>query len=262
MRPSGRFALFAAGLLAAPALALAGVPGMPGSSGAPSPVRTQPLAPGEVLLETGGVGVVTSRADLATITLTVISSGDTPAAAARANRTQVRRLVAAARGAGAPADASSSRREGSAAFAMTVNPGESMDGAAGAHQAPGTITIRLRDIDRVAAVREALERAGAANVALPVYALTDRAVARREARAQALALARADAEVHARNVGMRLARMVRITERVNDDLYGIAVNNAEMFRRLERMIGPARDQTEPQIVTVVMLGVDHALAPQ
>jgi uncharacterized protein len=263
VRRSGRFALLAAGLLAAPALAAAGVPGMVGTDGAPSPVRTQPLAPGEMLLEAGGLGVVTSRADLATILVLVSGSGDTPAAARRANAAEVRRVVAAARRAGAPADGIDIRDgETPNAFVTMLDPGQTRDGSTAAHRTVSTITIRLRDIARVDAVRAALEAVPAANVALPVYALTDRTAARREARAQALAAARADAEAHAQNVGMRLARMVRITERVSNDLYGLALNNAAQFARLERTVGPARDQTKPQIVTLVMLGVDYALAPR
>lgn len=263
MRPSGRFALFAAGLLAVPALAAAGVPGMVGTTGAPSPVRTQPLAPGEMLLETGGWGVVTSRADLATIAVRVSAPGDTPAAARRANSAELRRVVAAARRAGVPADGIDIREgEPPSSSVMTVNLAASMEDSTAAHRAVGTITIRLRDIDRVGAVRAALEAIPAANVALPIYALTDRTAARREAQGQALAAARADAEAHAQNAGMRLARMVRITERVSNDLYGLALNNAALFRRLEGTVGPTRDRTEPQIVTFVMLGVDYALAPR
>lgn len=261
MSLSGRLALLSAALLAGPAAA--GVPGMPGGNGAPSAVRTQPLAPGEVLLETGGVGLVTSRADLATIVVLVSRSGGTPAAARRANAAEVRRVAATARRAGVPADGIAIRQgETQSSNSMTVDPAGSPEESISAYHAVATLTIRLRDIDRVAAVRAALEAMPAANVALPVYALTDRVAARREAQAQALAASRTDAEAYAQIVGMRLARMVRITERTGNDIYGIAINHAELFRRLERVFGPGRDQTEPEVVTLVLVGVDYALVPR
>lgn len=162
-----------------------------------------------------------------------------------------------------PADAIETR-EGNTpdTFVMTLDSAASMDGSIAAQHAGGTITLRLRDIDRVAAIRAALEAAGADNVALPIYSLTERSAARREAQARALAAARVDAESYAAHAGMRLARVVRISERVGGDLYGIALNNEALFRGLQGSVSPGQPQTEPEIVTLVMLGVDYALAPR
>lgn len=262
MRASGALA-FAAALIAAPAAA--GVPGQPSAGGAGSPVRTHPLGPDELLVEVGGIGVVTTRADLATITATVQAYGDGPAAARRAAEGRARELVAAARRAGVPADAIEVRH-GQALTAMTVfdvleEPPPAEDASAGNDQDASTITIRLRDIDRAPALGSALTEAGAA-VSPITYSLIDRTEARRAARAQALAMAEADAEAYAAATNRRVARLVRLTDRIGFDIYGLAINNAALMQNMRGMQDPSAPQTSPEITTIILLGADYALAPR
>ena len=264
-RGRSRVAALLAAILAVPAIA--GVPGMTGGGG-PSPIRTDPLAPGEILLETGGIGYVTTRADLATITVRLSAGGETRAAARRAYQAEARRIVAALRGAGVPADAIATQ-VGTSGTAVTfsVYP----DPAAAPFLDPpgtpafdesGTLVVRLRNIDKVADVRAALTDLGANAVSGPVYSLTDRVQARHQAQALALAAARADAEAYAAQINMRLVRMVRLTERIGDDMYALAFNNEALFRSLRGLQSPGEPQAEPDIPTIMMLGADFALAPR
>ncbi|HST37846.1 MAG TPA: SIMPL domain-containing protein [Allosphingosinicella sp.] len=255
-----------AALLAAPAFA--GVPGMMGGEPAASPVRTHPLAAGEELIETGGVGMITARADLATITVTITSYGMDVAEARRANRIEIGRVAAAARAAGVPSDAIEVRSGDNVVTVRFVDVPENAPPPPSDISAPGTenaaaiVTIRLRDVERAGAVRAALQAAGSNDVSPPLYSLTDRTHARHQAQAQALAAARADAEAQAAQHNMRVIRLVRVTERIGTDIYAIAFNNAGLFQSVSRIQNPGAPQPQPEIVTVLLLGADFALAPR
>lgn len=249
-----------AALLAAPVAA--GVPGMMGGDPAASPVRTHPLAPGEELIETGGVGVATARADLATITITVTSYAATRNEANRANRTELDRVVAAARGAGVLADAIEIRSGATVVNLQVMDvPDSGTTPASATEMASTRVTIRLREIERAIAIRAALQAAGPHEVSPPLYSLTDRRQARHQAQTQALAAARADAEAQAALRNMRVVRLVRVTERIGNDIYAIAFNNAALFQSLRGLENPGAPQRRPDIPTIVMLGADYALAP-
>jgi hypothetical protein len=86
-------------------LAVPAVAGVPGLSmvAAQSPVSTQPLAPGEVLLEVDALGTVTTRADTATLLVRVEASAATETEARRATESAADRIVAAASSAGVAA---------------------------------------------------------------------------------------------------------------------------------------------------------------
>jgi len=254
-------AIVSAALTAGPALA--GVPGMMSAGEQGSPVRTHPLAPGEQLLEVGGIGFVTARADLATMSVSISTGGENQAAARRANRAQVRSVVQALRRIGVPADAIQTRSgEGFArTFDVTMSTPPPDLAEASAYDV-STLVIRLRDIDRVVEVRSALEAAGADNISSPIYTISDRGPGRRRAQVQALAAARADAEAHAAQTNMRIVRLVRLTERVGADLFTIALNNEALFRGMRDMPSPSEPQTRPDIPVLVLLGADFALAPR
>jgi hypothetical protein len=90
--------------------ARAGVPPI-GSGTASSPVRVQPLAPGELLLELGTIGMATAPADTASVSVTLAAEGATPGLARDALRVLERRATEAAGGAGAPVASITRRME-------------------------------------------------------------------------------------------------------------------------------------------------------
>jgi uncharacterized protein YggE len=125
----------------------------------------------------------------------------------------------------------------------------------------GSLTIRVRDMNRVAEVRNEIGRVEG-NAALfgtnAVFTLSDPGTARSEARMRALASARADAEAYATALNMRVARLVRVTDRVGVDLIGLMMS--EPGRR-STISGPETTPDGDAQVTVPV-GVDFVLAPR
>ena len=235
-----------------------------GPAAAEAPVSAQPLAPGEVLLELGAIGTVTTPADLATIMVRVEAEGESDVAAGAALRTRAQRVVDAARRAGVPAAAIAEGEVNAAPSDQAFDLADmSPPALPGATPAPGrtastVIAVRVTDMGRLQAVRAALAEAGGADLPSASYALVDNGAARSAARAQALATVRADAEAYATALNMRVARIVRVTERTGVDMLGAMYSGGPTTRRL---LGPEHDHG-PDIPTVVMVGVDFALAPR
>jgi uncharacterized protein YggE len=242
--------------------ARAGVPPF-GSGAASGPVRVQPLAPGELLLELGTVGMATAPADAASMTVTLAAEGATPALARDALQVQERRATEAARGAGAPA-ASISRRT-VPTYELTEVAMEEEGAVSGTpprpvmHRAGTTLTVQVPQIARLEPVRRALGAVENARVSDAAYTLTDPGPARRAARAEALARMRAEAELYAGALNMRVLRIVRITERTGSDLFGLALSEGPALMR--RGFNPDR-QADPDVEVAVMVGVDFALGPR
>ena len=206
-----------------------------GGGAGSSPVATQPLAAGEVLLEVNATGTVTTRADLVTLTATASAAGANAAEARRNLSAALDGLAAAARANGVAAGDISVTSSGRNVFlADAMRDMAAAQAASGARQgargatalpaptAQGELQIRLRSPERLEALRSALDAPGAATVAAPAYALSDTRAARASARTQAIAMARADAESYAQALGMRVLRIVRVTDRIGIDFFGLA----------------------------------------
>ena len=120
--------------------------------------------------------------------------------------------------------------------------------------------ITLRNVDRLPAIQAALMERGIYAVAGASYALNDDTVPRRQARAQALQKARADAEAYAASLNMRVVRVVRVTERLGLDLLSLAGSE---FQIVSQIFSPAMFRAGGgQVPTIVAVGVDFALAPR
>ncbi len=78
--------------------------------------------------------------------------------------------------------------------------------------ATNTVNIRFRDVARAGRIIDALVAEGANNVNGPSFGIADREPAMDEARTRAITAARARAEVYARALGTRVARIVSISE--------------------------------------------------
>jgi uncharacterized protein YggE len=250
----------AAGLalaLAAPAAAQIRPPG-PLRGVTATAVRTAPLAPGEVLLELGAIGVAAARADLATITITVGAEAPAFEDAQRLYRARLARIREALRGAGLPADAvQAGEDQPPGSHPPSFGTASNIDN----YWAGDVVIIEIADIDRVAAVRAALDAAGVArDESAPIYSVSDFGAALRTARVRAIAKIRADADAYAAARGMRVARIMRVTERNGTDLYRLAYGQAQRFRRGEGNMFTGREASA-DIDTGVAVSVDFALAP-
>lgn len=235
------------------------------------PVMTEPLAAGEVLLELNATGTVTSRADLATLSLEVSAQGSNEAEARAALAARISRLTRIARAAGVTAadievgDVSTTTTDPNMMMAMddampddgtTAQPPEPAEPVL-VTNARSSIELRVRNVDRVGALTEQIGTDGVFVIPIPAYTLVATEGPRRTARSQALASARADAEAYAAAIDMRVLRVVRVTERVGFDFLSMMMSE----RSMQRAMGMSAN-SGPDIETTIILGVDFALGPR
>lgn len=234
---------------------------------AAAPVAAQPaaapaLAPGEVLLELGATGESHVPADRARIVVMITARGADSTEARSALEGAVRQVTAAAVAAGvATTDVRSVRRSPSLGFvgneAPSEDPTQFFVGAGPRGFASQMLEVIVRNPARADVVRTALDQAGVGAVSDPVYRTEHEDEARRAARADGLARARADAEDYAAATGMRVARITRINERMPTDTVGWAAFSV-MMRRGFDVDMPAATGVETQ----VYVSVDFVLAPR
>lgn len=257
-------------------LTLALAASAPLAATAQAPVSTAPLAPGQVLLELNATGSVVTRADSVTLVIRAAGEGATVQEANEAAQREAARIAGVARanaGAGASVEIGTEQTlpayeaaEMAAMDAMNAAVAEmnemAMDENSMGMEMPQRmhaavpVTVRLRDISRVEALRQALFSSAVTTLASePVYALADPASAQREARTRAIAAARSEAESYANALGMRVVRIARVTERLGFDFAAMIMGEQRMRRQFE-------ENHSPDIETSVSIGVDFALAPR
>ena len=253
-------------LIAASLLAAFSFGSMP--AWADGPVSLPQLAPGEVLLEVNGLGIVRTPASSAVVAGTLHGYGPGEAEAQRALEAEVQRITAAARAAGAgTGDITVDRvpvpNESLRIFEVTAPPAADTAEPPAPRQfgAQATVTVRLRNAARA---RELHARFGGEDPVMsyrgPQYVLEDEAPARRESRGRALAAARADAESYAAAAGMRIVRTLRITEREGFGFAGMTVTERSAGERIG--MSWMRRSADPIVETIAVVGVDYVLAPR
>jgi uncharacterized protein len=235
---------------------------------AQAPVSTQPLAAGEVLLEVNALGLVTTRADRASLSFSITGSGETETAAradVTRNIAEIRALVRAQGVTDAdiviqPVSAYSDASllgSNATTYDVSENGAEAVPHATASAQAE----ITVRNVERATAIQTALTDRGIyVGTGSITYALNDDSAPRRAARAQAIQKARADAETYATSLNMRVARVVRVTERLGLDLLGLAASESQMVGQI--FSTAALRASQGQVPTIVVVGVDFALAPR
>lgn len=252
----------------AAALMAASTTMVPAPAAAGSPASLPQLRPGEVLLEVDGFAAVRTPATSATLSTTVWGRGATEAAARSSLDAEIRRVREAARGAGAaPADITAGppiRNHGNTIF--DFDPALTADSGAGApseYAVRSVVVIRLRDASRAAELHGLIGSGDVTAWNTPTYDIADHAGPRREARRQAIAAARADADSLAEAVGMRIVRTLRITERAGLDFAGMFLTEQHAMERFGPGPGrAARPGGEAAVDTIAVVGVDYVLAPR
>lgn len=227
-----------------------------------TPVRTAALGPGEQLLELGGLGYVAApsdRVELAAQFIVIAEPADQAAAerAFAARRTGLRAALAAA---GVPAEdvlTGSDLPTGMTPTMIDVAP----DGMASTPLYPETVRIRTRP-DLLPAVRDALARFSAREIGRPAYFLADPAPSQRAARLDALARIRARAEIQAEAGGLRVLRIMRISERGGVDAMAAMVADVQAIRGQGRPLNPIEGAGNPVTEVITLLNVDFALGPR
>lgn len=177
----------------------------------PAAAQMQPpalLADG-TRLDVVATGEVTRVPDIARIGAGVVTQAPTAAAALSANGARMNRVLAALKRAGvADRDVQTSAVSLSPNYRYDQNQPPVLTGYGASNQ----VTIRFRDIASSGTILDALVREGANQINGPTLEIDRPEPALDEARVRAVTAARARAEVYARAAGMRVVRILSISE--------------------------------------------------
>jgi uncharacterized protein YggE len=210
------------------ALLAAAAPTLPAAAQTmPSPA-VAPLGPNSAILSLTAEGRSTRTPDLALFTAGVVTQGRTAAEALTANSRQMAAVVAALRRAGvAERDIQTSslslnprytspEREAMVRARETrelyVPPVEPSAPRIVGYDARNHVQVRVRRVGEMGRIIDALAAAGANEIHGPNFTMDEPRSALDEARASAVAEARQRAELYARAAGMRVVRILSITE--------------------------------------------------
>ncbi|MEG8040389.1 SIMPL domain-containing protein [Sphingomonas sp. LR60] len=194
-------------MLPALMLSAAAVLATPAAAQVALPMAT--VVPEGTVLDVTATGRVSRTPDLATITAGVVTQAPVAAAALAENAQRMDAVIKALKAAGLAArDLSTSNVALSPQYRYQDGKPPVVTG----YQASNSVAIRFRDIAKAGAVLDALVRAGANQIDGPNLSLSDPDAALDEARTQAIAKARARAELYAKAAGLSVGRIVAINE--------------------------------------------------
>jgi uncharacterized protein len=174
------------------------------------------IAATSTLLTITAEGKSTRTPDLAVFSAGVVSEGRTASEALAANAAAMNKVIATLKKAGiADKDVQTSQ--------ISLNPvyGQQVVGPNGqitqeprivGYQASNMLTVRSRDIAGFGKVLDALVGSGANQINGPMFQMSDPAAAMDEARTGAMKSARARADLYAKAAGLRVVRIVSISE--------------------------------------------------
>ncbi|HEX8126334.1 MAG TPA: SIMPL domain-containing protein [Allosphingosinicella sp.] len=245
-----------AGLAAA--LALAALP-----TGVAAQAVPVALAPGEVLLQVHAYGSHPARPDVMTITAGVVTTAASAREAMAANSALAGRIIDAVRSHGVEArDAKTTEISVQPRFEEMSEDEEERARRVGraprilGYVASNRLELRLRDLAKAPDLIDALFAAGANSVDGPRFSLSDPAPAERLARRAAVAAARQEADTYAEALGMRVSRVLRVSERGDFDWEGgetITVTGSRIRR-------PNLEAGE--LTTGISVWIDYAMVPR
>lgn len=170
-------------------------------------VTTTPIAGTE--LDISATGTSTRRPDIATIGAGVVTQAPKAGDAMAANARAMAATVAALKRAGM---AERDIQTQSINLQPQYRYGDNQPPALTGYQASNRVSVRLRDLANAGGVIDALVSAGANQIDGPTLTVEHPEAALDEARAKALATARARAELYAKAAGLTVRRIVRISE--------------------------------------------------
>jgi len=192
-------------LLAAASLAAAVIPAAAEAQQAAA--ITQTIA--GTRLDISATGEVTRVPDLAIITAGVVTRSATAGGAIQQAATRMARVREALRQAGiADRDIQTSNISLEPQYTYANNQPPKLNGYAATNQ----LSIRFRDIENTGKILDALVAQGANQINGPNLTIDKPEAALDEARAKAVAAARARADLYARSLGMRVVRVVSMSE--------------------------------------------------
>lgn len=163
-------------------------------------------------LDISARGEVTRVPDVAVITAGVVTSAPTAGAAMQQNADRMTRVLAALRASGvAEKDIATSTINLSPQYRYVQNETPVVTG----YQASNQVTIRFRDVAKSGAILDTLVKQGANQINGPNLVVDKPEAAQDEARLAAVKTARERAELYASSTGLRIKRIVSISESEN-----------------------------------------------
>lgn len=188
------------------ALMLAGA-SVPAYAQSADVVALRPIAGTRV--DVSAVGKVSRVPDLAIVSAGVQTMQPTATAAIEENAARMERVRSALRRAGiADKDIQTASINLNPEYRYSENRAPELVG----YRASNTLNVRFRDLKRTGAILDALVREGANQINGPNLTLDKPDEAYDEARVKAIAAGRARAELYARTLGMRVVRILSISE--------------------------------------------------
>ena len=161
------------------------------------------------VLEISADGTSTRAPDLAMIQAGVVTQAATAGDAMRQNSTRMATVLTALKRAGvAERDIQTASIALSPQYRYAQNEPPVITG----YQASNQVTVRYRDIAKSGAILDALVKEGANNISGPNLTVDKPEAALDEARTAAVATARARAELYAKAAGLRVDRILSISE--------------------------------------------------
>jgi len=168
-----------------------------------------PIVADGALLDVTAEGRTTRVPDIATIRAGVVTAAPTAAAAMAENAARIGRMLAALRRAGvADRDLQTAHVGLSPQYKYADNVPPVLTG----YQANNSVAVRFRDVAKSGTILDALVAQGANQIDGPNLSLDKPDAALDEARVDAVARARARAELYAKAAGLSVARIVSIGE--------------------------------------------------
>ena len=160
-------------------------------------------------LDISATGEATRIPDVAIISAGVVTRASTATAALEQNSAQMNRVRAALKRAGiADRDIQTSNISLNPEYRYADNQPPALTGYTASNQ----VNVRFRDIRNTGKILDALVAEGANQLNGPNLTIDEPEAALDEARSKALAVGRARAELYARSLGMRVVRLVAVTE--------------------------------------------------
>jgi len=188
-------------LLAATALVV------PAVASAQTAVQVQPIA--GTRLDISATGEVSRVPDVAIISTGVVTRAATATAAIQQNAARMDRVRAALKRAGlADKDNQTSSLSLNPDYVYQQNQPPKLTG----YQASNNLAVRFRDIGDTGKILDALVSEGANQISGPNLTIDKPEAALDEARVKAIAAGRARAELYARSLGMRVVRLLSVSE--------------------------------------------------
>lgn len=184
-----------------------GAAAVPAAADAQQASITQSIA--GTRLDVSATGDVTRVPDIAIITAGVVTRSATAAGALQQAATRMDRVIAALKRAGVEdRDIQTSNLNLNPEYTYVNNEPPKLNGYTASNQ----LSIRFRDIANSGKILDALVAEGANQINGPSLTIDKAEAALDEARARAVAAGRARADLYARSLGLRVARVVAVSE--------------------------------------------------